>query len=213
MQATDENNFLRKRHTTTIAFAVGILLFLLPFVEIKCNDVTMAQNTGIGLAIGSDYKMAGEMKSLQNSFEDREDKKSNTTKESSKMYIVALAALLLGVVGVVLSFSKMRSGMTNTLIGALAAIALIILMIQVKGDVKDKAGADESEMKVIVSFTIWYYLSIISFLAAAFFNYKRGQSDAISPYNAAPANAPQVKIENPGDQSEFPKSASESELG
>ena len=43
----------RKFSLTSISFLVGILLFLLPFVEIKCNDQTLATNTGIGLAVGA----------------------------------------------------------------------------------------------------------------------------------------------------------------
>ena len=44
--------------------------------------------------------------------------------------------------------------------------------------------------------------------AAYFFLKKRKQNE-----EKPSKNAPQVPVENPGDQSEFPKSASESELG
>ncbi len=45
--------------------------------------------------------------------------------------------------------------------------------------------------------------------AAIFIIRKRKSNDNEQP----PKNAPQLDLENPGDQSDFPKSASESELG
>lgn len=45
--------------------------------------------------------------------------------------------------------------------------------------------------------------------ATFFFLKKRKNGDEEKP----PKKAPQLEVENPGDQSEFPKSASESELG
>ena len=51
--------------------------------------------------------------------------------------------------------------------------------------------------------------AIIATAATVFFLKKRKDQ----PDEQPPKNAPQLDIENPGDQSEFPKSASESELG
>jgi LPXTG-motif cell wall-anchored protein len=45
--------------------------------------------------------------------------------------------------------------------------------------------------------------------AAAFFFWKRKQDDKAKP----PKKAPQLKVENPGDQSEFTTAPSDSELG
>src|SRR5215203_3677203 len=40
---------------STVAFAVGILLFLMPFVDIKCNNMSLQQVSGLQLATG--FKM------------------------------------------------------------------------------------------------------------------------------------------------------------
>ncbi len=45
--------------------------------------------------------------------------------------------------------------------------------------------------------------------AASYFLLRRRNAGTEKP----PKNAPQVKVNNPGDQSEFPKAASDSELG
>ena len=211
MQTSSEgNNFLRKKYTSSVAFLVGVLLFLLPFVEIRCNNTPFAQNTGVGLAFGIDYKITGQMKSLDDTFSGSEAKVS---KEKGKMYIAALIAFILGLIGLILSLINTRSHAINMVIATLAAIALIILMVQLKTEVKDKTVLDEpsNSIKVTVNFTAWYYLSVISFLAAAFFSFKKGQFASI--HEQPPKQAPQVPIENPGEQSEFPKSPSESDIG
>lgn len=218
MQATyAENDFSRKKYTSSIAWLVGILLFLLPFVEIRCNDAPFAQNTGLGLALGIDYKVTGQMRTFQNTFEDKTDTKSKVSKESGKQYVFALVALLLGLAGLVFSLMSGPTGRIQAVIGVLAALCLIALMIQLKMDVSDrtKGGADSDELgnqvKVTASFTAWYWLSLLSFLAAAFFGWRRSQ--VFIEHEHPPKHAPQLPIENPGDQSEFPKSASESEVG
>jgi hypothetical protein len=102
------------------------------------------------------------------------------------------------------------------IIGALAAILLIVLMIQLKSDVNDQVktnGSDNAianEIKVTVNFTAWYYLSICSFLFAAFLSFK--QNEMRGKRETPPKNAPQVPIHNPGEQSEFPTNLDESEL-
>src|SRR6476469_255071 len=80
---------------TSISFLVGLLLFLLPFVEIRCNGETFATNTGIGLALGIDYKTTSQVKSLENPFNDKSEKKV-VEKEKGKLYVFALLAFLLG---------------------------------------------------------------------------------------------------------------------
>ena len=131
------------------------------------------------------------------------------------MYVFALIALLLGVVGVAISFSNIRSGIINTVVGALGALSLIALMIQLNGDIKHRMGQGERNdlelpIGISIGFTVWFFLCIISFLAAAFFSYKRG---LLLATEGPPPKAPQLDLENPGEQSEFPKSASQSDIG
>jgi hypothetical protein len=222
MAATYDDNFFRKRYTTPIAFLVGILLFLLPFVEIKCNDAPFAENTGLGLAFGTDYKITGQIKTMADTFNDHYDNHNgNPSKESGKMYVVALAALVLGVAGLVWSLVKQRDTTAHMVVGILGALFLIILMIQLQYDIRDKSKMTGSEdgvaptIKVTARFTAWYYLSLISFLTAAFFSYRQRKEGMLPEghhHDHPPKNAPQLNIENPGEQSEFPTSPDESEM-
>ena len=169
----------RKFSLTSVTFLVGVLLFLLPFVEIKCNGQTLATNTGFGLAFGTDYKTSSQMKSLENPFGKTSDK-TVTEKQEGKLYPSALIALILGVIGLILSITNSGSEKALVFIGVLAAIGLIALMIQIQMDIKDKPlskGEDNlgENIKVTAEFTAWYYLSILSFLASAFLSYKRKQ--------------------------------------
>ena len=38
------------------AFLLAIVLFLLPFAEIRCNGAAVANNTGLGIATGAEWK-------------------------------------------------------------------------------------------------------------------------------------------------------------
>ncbi len=102
------------------------------------------------------------------------------------------------------------------IVAALAAISLIILAIQLKADVSEHTRSSNFEdtvangIVVTVNFTPWYYLSVISFLVAAFLSFKFRPDQFI--HETPPKNAPQVPINNPGDQSEFPSSPEEEEM-
>lgn len=203
MATAAEENFFRSRYTTMVAFAVAVLLFLLPFNEFRCNGIPVAQNTGLGLATGSDYRLS-----------DKDSKKEGPVKGSGKVYAFALAALILGIVGLAIASSNIKAGVANMVIGVVAALSLLALMFQVNRDFDEQAAQGRNDIsesiKVSIVFTIWYYLSLICFLAAAFFSFKREQ---LLARNGVPANAPQLDLNNPGEQSEFPKAASDSEIG
>ena len=214
---TAEDNFFRKKHTTSVAYLVGLLLFFLPFVQIKCNDMPFAENTGMGLAFGTDYKVTNGLNSLQGGFGNG-DRDEAPTKEIGKMYVLALLAFVLGVAGLGISLSNMRSGPSiNLVIGILAALCMIILMFQISADVKgetnkpDRVSDFTDSVKVTVNYTFWFYLSVCSFLAAAFFSYKHKQL-AVVPEEPS-KETPQLDLQDRTDQSEFPRAASESEIG
>jgi len=167
-----------KIRPNSVAFLLGVLLFLLPFVNIKCNEQKFASNTGIGLAFGTNYKTSSQLKSDN---DDRKGDFSISEKQSGKMYVPALMALLLGISGVILTILYQGPARITTMIAVLAALALIVLLIQIKYDVRDRSGHEitkglSANLKVKVEFTVWYYLSLISFLAASFLSYRRSKS-------------------------------------
>lgn len=174
---TASSTSVKKFSLSSVSFLVAILLFLLPFVEIKCNDRTLASNTGIGLAFGTNYKTT-QVKSLENPFDTDSSEKNKliTEKQKGDMYVAALIALILGLIGLILSITSPQTK-AGVFIAGLAAICLIILMIQIQMDIKDtpknRDDSFSSNIKVTAQFTAWYYLSLISFIAAAFFSYRK----------------------------------------
>ena len=203
-------SYYRKTYITSLAYIVAVLLFLLPFVEVKCNNKPYAENTGFGLAFGTDYRLH---KQIDTTGDNKSSVKIDVTSEKGKLYISALIALILGVAGIVISITNQRRKAVNMILGALAAIALMILALQIKKDLRDQTGIDNftvNDVEVSYEFTIWYYLSIICFLIASFFSFKQAEWSKI--HGSPPKKAPQIPIHNPGEQSEFPTSPDESEL-
>ena len=162
----------------SVAFLIAVLLFLLPFVNIKCNDQKFASNTGIGLAFGINYKTTSQLKSDKNK---DERNLSVSEKQSGKMYVAALIALLLGITGFILTILRPDYNKLNTMIAVLAALVLIVLLIQIRSDVNNKSSHDitdglTAKLKVVVEFTVWYYLSLVSFITASFLSYRQNTS-------------------------------------
>ncbi len=179
--ATSSPGLFGTKIPATAAFLVAVLLFLLPFAEIKCNDTTLASNTGIGIATGSDWKEVTSKSLFGNDFG------GNNTSNEQKMKkqdpnIFAIVALGLGVLGLLIAFLAPKGGgKLNLYIGMLAAIALIGMLI----DLKSKARSDNSikssdldfnaGVSVTVAGTAAFYFAIILFLLAALFSWQRSK--------------------------------------
>lgn len=172
-----EDHVLKKPYLSSIAFAIGILLFLLPFAEFKCGSVSILGNTGIGIAAGTSWKVASGfgMNELMDQVKSAAKEGKDVMKDGPNIFtIVSLAAALFGLV---ISFSKAPWRSTAAMsAGILAAAMLLAVMIQFKiqlrGLMRDE-GTDKMGMQGILrmEFTIWYYLSLFAFIAAAFLNY------------------------------------------
>lgn len=209
------NNFYRTPHLTTISFAVGILLFFLPFMEIKCNGTTLAQMSGLNMVTGAEPKVGGDLDKMSKALNDGATPTTKTetkTDKKGKVYLLAIAALALGVIGLIVAITKKGVyNKTEMIIGVVGAVALLALMFHVKSDVNKmmqdgKKDEISTVMNLTAEFTFWFYLCVLSYLSAAFFSYK--QKELIGDTDVPPVSAPQLNIQNPGDQSDFPASAS-----
>jgi predicted RND superfamily exporter protein len=186
---------------STVAFAVGILLFFMPFVDIKCNDMSLQTVSGVQLATGFKMKNSSSDNSFLNDLKsdtvDETITKTTTKTDKKEPNLYAMVALGLGVVGLILSFTNSRASMGMGIVaGVAAAGALIGLMLDVKKKVKldlpdmsdktpdndvgntiDKVGKEVDNladtMRLTVDFTPWFFVAVVAFLAAAFFCYKR----------------------------------------
>lgn len=186
---------------SSVAFVVAVLLFFMPFVDIKCNNMSLQQVSGIQLATGFKMKNNSSDNSYLNDVKtDKVDNAitkttTNTDKKDPNLY--ALIALGLGVLGLLLSFTNAKAAIGGAMVtGIASAGAMIGMMLDLKKKVKmdipdvsdktpdndvgntiDKIGDKMSDlsdkMNISVDFTPWFYISILAFLAAAFFCYKR----------------------------------------
>lgn len=189
------------RIPSSVAFVVAVLLFFMPFIDIKCNNMSLQTVSGIQLATG--FKMKNS--SSDNSFLDdiKTDKvdetitKTTTKTDKKDPNLYALVALGLGVLGLLLSFTNAKAAIGGAMVtGIGSAGALIGLMLDIKKKVKldmPSTGTDKSDggitkgiedlgkdltekMNISVDFTPWFYVAVVAFLAAAFFCYKRMSS-------------------------------------
>jgi hypothetical protein len=158
---------------STVTFAVGILIFFLPFLEITCNSMTIQSVSGVQLATGFKIKSDPGNSFMGDGFNNTETTTARKTdRETPNIY--AALALLFGILGFILSMRNLKTGGTGGLImGLLTAVALIGLLIDVGNRIKFKMPSKDEQLNISIGMTPWFYVSIIVFLAAAFFSYKR----------------------------------------
>lgn len=185
-----------------VAFAVALLLFFLPFVTIKVGNEVGGKLTGKEIMLGK-LSQSGNIESGKGS------SFSISSNEENDPNIYVIASALFGLSGLVISFLRFRNKKIITgIFGIIAAIFLSALYFQVNNR-SDNLLANLLKVILKIEFTIWYFLSIIFFIGAAALSFSQRNTVSELP----PANAPQLSIQNPGEQSEFPTSASESEIG
>lgn len=165
------------------AFLIAVLLFLLPFAEVKCNGAAMANNTGLGIATGSEWKEEVTKNIFGNSFNGFDSDQSEHRKEMEKQdpNKFAIAALTLGIIGLLISFLVSKSGGTaNLIIGILAAVSLIAMLIDLRSKARSNNSVKSSDFDAGVSITVdgtsWCYLAIILFILGGIFCYMRGKT-------------------------------------
>jgi hypothetical protein len=166
------------------AFLIAVLLFLLPFAEVKCNGAAMASNTGLGIATGSEWKEEVTKNIFGNSFDssfgnDQPEHKKEMEKQDPNKF--AIAALALGIIGLLIAFLASKSGGTaNLIIGILAAASLIAMLIDLRSKAKSDNSIKSSDFNAGVSITVdgtsWCYLAIILFILGGIFCYMRGKT-------------------------------------
>jgi hypothetical protein len=167
-----------------VAFCIAVVLFFMPFVDIKCNGTSLQTISGLQLATG--FKMKDNSSLLNDK---KTDSTTTTTTKTDKKdpNLYAMIAGLLGILGLLLTLTDAKAAIGGAMItGIASAGALIGLMIDIKKKAKldmpgtgtkssDTLSLDKltDNMKITVDFTPWFYIAVIAFLAAAFFCYKR----------------------------------------
>ena len=187
---------------SSIAFVVAILVFLLPFTEIRCGGTKLMQKSGLDFAMGNEWKtVAGALPGTDSN--DLTNKTMSAGKEQSgfTQYFI-IGALALGVIGLLLALGNSRgTSAGGIVVGVIAAGALIGFMLDMKknfeNSLREQAinkaadGANDSGMEGIgntmndikptLAFTPWFYIAVLAFLAAAIFCYLRMKSYRSNP--------------------------------
>ena len=180
--STTSTGLLGTKIPSSIAFLLGILLFLLPFAEIRCNGAAVANNTGVGIATGTAWKEVVTKSIFGNGFQNNPStNESKVQKQDPNVF--AIAALALGVIGVLIAFLTPKGGgRFNLFVGALAAVSLIAMLIDLRSKLKSENSVKSSELDlnagviVTVDGTGWFYFTIILFILGGVFSYLQGKS-------------------------------------
>jgi len=177
----------------TVAFGLALLLFFMPFLEIKCNSITLQKVSGAQLATGFEIKGPGSDDSVVGSFDKMNTDHSRVSHSRGKNdpNVFALLSLVLGVVGFVMSLIDKKGALTSGVIsGILGTVSLIATLIDVKRKVKmdlpemtgrsSNTGSTDLEklgdsMYIAVDFTAWYYITVLVFVVATWLCFKRMQ--------------------------------------
>lgn len=180
---------------STVTFAIAVLLFFLPFIDIKCNNLSLQTVSGVQLATGFKMKNNSSGNSFLNDMKtDTVDKtitKATTKTDDKDPNLYAMIALGLGILGLVLSLTNSKAAIGGAMVtGIASAAAMVGLLLDIKKKIKmdipdtgsgndlsddiNKIGKTVSDkMNISVEFTPWFYVALIAFLVAAFFCYKR----------------------------------------
>ena len=157
----------------TTSFVIALVVFLMPFLDIRCNEMSLKKINGVELATGYQIDSPGKSNSLFGGLENKETS-SFSKKEKKESNIYALAALLIGVAGLALSLLNVKTAIAAaSATGALAAVALIGLMVDINRQVSSQQAEQSKDVVISVNFTVWFYLSVLAFLAAAYFSFQR----------------------------------------
>ena len=177
---------------SAILFIIAVLLFLMPFVDIKCGGMKLQDVKGFELATGFNLKSGGSDMPLFDEANtpgvDRTITKTATKTDRQQPNMLALVALILAVAGAGLCFLNNKIAVTGAIAaGILSVASLAGLYFDIKHEAKtslagkpDDIGGKISEglkdLNITVDFTPWFYITAAALLAGAFLSYKRVQT-------------------------------------
>lgn len=138
-------------------FALIVLCFFLPFLDISCSGETIETLSGIELAVGKTLKDPAVSSSI-NADNDRTDAEP-----------LAIAALACGIVGLAVSFAKNIMGtLAATVMGLAGSITTLWLKFKLDSDIAELSK--ELGQLVQIEYKIGYWLVLLLFLVAVGLN-------------------------------------------
>ncbi|MCW3119084.1 MAG: hypothetical protein JWM28_3166, partial [Chitinophagaceae bacterium] len=120
-----------------ILFLLGVIFFFLPFVDIRCNNVSLQQVSGINLATGFKIKTPHDGSLFENMDHTNNDFSITKNGETRELNGYALSGLITGIAGLIISLLHFKGReMLGMITGIGAAAALVGLMADIKSQVK-----------------------------------------------------------------------------
>lgn len=147
-------------------YGIIILLFFLPFVNLSCSGQTIMSVTGFQLITGTEVNATGMFGGEMNS----SDEPNMDKKKEIEFQPLALFAFVAAIIGLIISFFKMRiTALSNIVVSIAGVVFLILLKVNLDGN----ADLNVSGQNVItLDYQFAYWLSIILFIAGAVVQWK-----------------------------------------
>lgn len=147
-------------------YGVIVILFFLPFVNLSCGGQTIMSVTGFQLITGTEVTPTGMFGGEMNS----PDELNADQKKEIESQPLALFAFVAAIIGLIISFFKMRViAISNVVVSVAGVVFLLLLKVSLDGD----ADLNVSGQNVItLDYQFAYWFSIILFIAGAVVQWK-----------------------------------------
>jgi len=147
-------------------YVVIVILFFLPFVNLSCGGQTIMSVTGFQLITGTEINPTGMFGGEMNS----SDELNTDQKKEIESQPLALFAFVAAIIGLIISFFKMRiTAISNIVVSVAGVVFLLLLKVSLDGD----ADLNVSGQNVItLDYQFAYWLSIILFIIGAVVQWK-----------------------------------------
>jgi hypothetical protein len=178
----------RSRFSSSVSFAIASLLFLLPFLNIKCNDTKLANVSGVQLAVGFKVKPSKDLNALtngilggnrRNTFDDRSTSSTDDLYKSDKSKLndslppnyYLLTAMIMAVAATVISFTPFKHRWKYCYVaGWISVSGFVITIIGVLVEL-EQYSANFGFIELSVNFTAWFFISLLAVIAGALFSH------------------------------------------
>jgi hypothetical protein len=175
-------NVVRNPFTCSATSVIALLLFFLPFVELKCKKTDRDDLSGLSSSIEENsvtVKMTG-FGMMQGKIQNHKDSLSILGSKDEKMIrpqILVTIAFIVGLIGLV--FSMITFGERSLVVTSAHALAAMMLSIErfyFKKSLDPGFHLQHAKVEdmVEVNFSLWFYLSTALFILAGFLAYKQG---------------------------------------
>ena len=147
-------------------YVVIVILFFMPFVNLSCGGQTIMSISGFQLITGTEVDAKGMFGGEMNS----SDEMGTDEKKEIESQPLALFAFVAAIIGLIISFFKMRiTALSNIVVSVAGVVFLLLLKVSLDGD----ADLNVSGQNVItLDYQFAYWCSIILFIAGAVVQWK-----------------------------------------